>query len=72
MGKEIYLKSKEAAAYIGVCYRTMQTYIADGLIPCTKPAGRWLFKQRDLDAFMENINITPKQHKYEAKRNETS
>ncbi len=44
MSKETYMKSKEAAAYIGVCFRTLQTYIADGLIPCTKPAGRWLFK----------------------------
>ena len=51
---EIYLKSKKAAEYIGVSYRTLQTYIADGLIPCTKPAGRWLFKKRDLDAFLNN------------------
>ncbi len=54
MGKEIYLKSKEAAAYIGVCYRTIQTYIADGLVPCSKAGGRWVFKQRDLDAFLNN------------------
>lgn len=51
MAKECYMKSKAAAAYIGVSYRTIQTYIADGLIPCTKPGGRWLFKKRDLDAF---------------------
>ena len=54
MAKETYLRTKEAAEYIGVCFRTMQKYIADGLIPCTKPGGRWLFKKRDLDAFMEN------------------
>ena len=54
MAKETYLKTKEAAEYIGVCFRTMQNYIADGLIPCAKPAGRWLFRKRDLDAFMEN------------------
>jgi len=54
MAKEKYLRSREAAAYIGVCFRTLQTYIADGVIPCTKPAGRWLFKQRDLDAFLDN------------------
>lgn len=54
MAKETYLKTREAAEYIGVCFRTMQTYIADGLIPCAKPAGRWLFRKRDLDAFMEN------------------
>lgn len=56
MGKETYLRSKDAAEYIGVCYRTMQTYIAMGLIPCTKPGGRWLFKKRDLDAFLNNDN----------------
>ncbi len=56
MGKETYLRTKEAAEYIGVCFRTMQNYIADGLIPCTKPAGRWLFKKRDLDAFLNNEN----------------
>ena len=56
MGKETYMKSKDAAAYIGVCFRTLQTYIASGLIPCTKPAGRWLFKKRDLDAFLNNEN----------------
>ena len=54
MAKETYLGTKEAAEYIGVCFRTMQNYIADGLIPCTKPAGRWLFKKRDLDAFLSN------------------
>ena len=67
MGRETYLRSKEAAEYIGVCFRTMheyigvcfrtmQNYIADGLIPCTKPGGRWLFKKRDLDAFLNNEN----------------
>ena len=56
MVRETYMKSKEAAAYIGVCYRTMQTYISMGLIPCTKPGGRWLFKKRDLDAFLNNDN----------------
>lgn len=54
MAKETYLRSREAAAYIGVSFRTMQNYIADGLIPCTKPCGRWLFKKRDLDAFLNN------------------
>lgn len=54
MAREAYLRSREAAEYIGVCYRTMQSYIADGIIPCTKPAGRWLFKKRDLDAFLNN------------------
>ena len=55
MAKETYLKSKEAAEYIGVCFRTLQTYIAEGRIPCTKPGGHWLFKKRDLDAFLNNI-----------------
>lgn len=48
------LRVREAAAYIGVCYRTMQNYISAGVIPCVKPAGRWLFKKRDLDAFLNN------------------
>lgn len=51
-----YLRSREAAKYIGVCYRTLQNYIADGLIRCTKPGGQWLFKKSDLDAFMNNEN----------------
>lgn len=54
MGRESYLRTREAASYIGVCFRTMQKYIADGLIPCTKPGGRWLFKKSDLDAFLNN------------------
>ena len=52
--KDTYMRSKAAADYIGVCFRTLQNYIADGRIPCTKPAGRWLFKKRDLDAFLNN------------------
>ena len=47
MAKETYLKSREAAEYIGVCFRTMQTYIAEGRIPCTKPGGRRKKKKRD-------------------------
>lgn len=54
MKNEKYLKSREAAAYIGVCFRTLQTYISDGIIPCTKPAGRWIFRKSDLDAFLNN------------------
>ena len=47
-----YLRTKEAAEYIGVGLRAMQRYIADGVIPCVKPMGRWYFKKRDLDAFL--------------------
>ena len=54
MGKERYLRSRQAAEYLGVSYRTLQYYIADGLIPCSKPAGLWLFRESDLDAFMMN------------------
>lgn len=54
MGKETYLRSKAAAAYLQVSFRTLQNYIAQGLIPYTKPAGRLLFKERDLDAFLAN------------------
>lgn len=48
------MKTKEAAEYIGVGLRTMQRYIAEGVIPCTKPMGRWYFRKSDLDAFMDN------------------
>ena len=48
------MTTKQAAEYIGVCLRTMRTYIAEGIIPCTKPMGRWYFKRSDLDAFMNN------------------
>jgi len=48
------MRTKEAAAYIGVGFRTIQRYIAEGRIPCTKPAGRWYFRKSDLDAFMDN------------------
>lgn len=54
MAREVMMRTREAAAYIGVCFRTMQTYIADGVIPCVKPAGRWLFRKSDLDAFLNN------------------
>ena len=49
------VSENEGGCCIHQClFRTMQNYIADGLIPCTKPGGRWLFKKSDLDAFLNN------------------
>ena len=56
MAKETYLRSKAAAEYLGISYRTLQNYIAGGLIQCVKPAGQWLFKKSALDAFLNNEN----------------
>lgn len=43
---------KEAAEFLRVAYRTVQRYLADGLIPYTKPAGRVLIKEQDLIDFV--------------------
>lgn len=47
---------KEAAAFLRVAYRTVQRYLADGLIPYTKPAGRVLVKEQDLIDFVNMVN----------------
>lgn len=46
-----YVTIKEAAEWMRVSYRTMQRYIAEGKLPCTKPGGRVLIKEIDLEKF---------------------
>lgn len=46
----------EAAEFLRVAYRTVQRYLADGLIPYTKPAGRVLIKEQDLLDFVNMVN----------------
>jgi len=47
---------KEAAVFLRVAYRTVQRYLADGLIPYTKPAGRVLIKEQYLVDFVNMVN----------------
>lgn len=47
---------REAAEFLRVAYRTVQRYLADGLIPYTKPAGRVLIKEQDLIDFVNMAN----------------
>ena len=50
-----YLKTAEAAEFLGVSENTLRTWAANGVIPMHRnPAnGYRLFKQSDLDAFLK-------------------
>lgn len=50
-----FLKTAEAAAFLGVSQNTLRKWAASGSIPmCRNPAnGYRLFKRSDLDAFLK-------------------
>ena len=52
-----YVLTKEAAEHLGVSQNTLRAWAADGKIPVHRnPAnGYRLFKRRDLDAFLTEI-----------------
>ena len=47
---------KEAAEYLRVAYRSVQSYLSEGKIPYTKPAGRILINEQDLIDFVNLKN----------------
>lgn len=47
-----YLRTREAAEYVGYSVSGFRKLLAIGLIPYTKPAGRLYFRRSDLDMFM--------------------
>lgn len=51
-----FLTIKEAADYLRISYRTIQRYLADGRLPCVKPAGRVLINEQDLMNFIFMAN----------------
>lgn len=49
----IYLRTKDAARYLGVSNKTILRYARDGRIPCTKPGGKLAyFLITDLDLWV--------------------
>lgn len=49
-----YLRTKDAAEYLGVAIDTLRGYARDGLIPYSRPGGRLLiFSKADLDKWIE-------------------
>ena len=51
---EKYLNTKEAAKLLKVSVRTLRRYYENGIIPYTKPMGRYYFKKSQLTAFINN------------------
>lgn len=49
-----FLKTKEAAEYIGYSVSGFKKLVYKGIIPYTKPAGRLFFYKKDLDGFLSN------------------
>lgn len=60
--KEIYLTLDEAAEYCRVGKRTLQRYLAEGLLPYYRPGGgrRIVFWEPDLDAFLQQGRVEPR------------
>ncbi len=50
-GETLLLDSKEAAAYLGCCVASVQSYARRGRLPGQIVGGRWLFRQQDLEDF---------------------
>lgn len=53
-----YLTAPEAAAYLRIHRTTLNKYANSGRVQASKPAGRWLFEQDDLDAFVRGGSNT--------------
>lgn len=52
-GKQRYLRVVEAAKYLGVSRRTLDSYIAEGQIPHIRQAGVKRIDRADLDKWAE-------------------
>ena len=53
------LTMREAARYLGVCYRTMQRLIYERKIGFVKMYSEYRFRTEDLDKFIEKNYIKP-------------
>ena len=52
-----WLSSAEAARYLGVTTRTIQNWIAKGILPVSHPGRKLRFKRGELDAFLERYTL---------------
>ena len=43
---------REIQPMLGVTYRTLQSWVASGYLPCVKIGGRWKVKEADLQQFL--------------------
>lgn len=50
---ETYLNTGQAAAYLGIKERKLYELVAEGLVPCSKVTGKWLFPRAALDRWVE-------------------
>jgi excisionase family DNA binding protein len=57
------INTKEAAAYLGICYRTLQKLIYDRRISFIKIDSNYRFKMQDLDDFIEQSRISSVKNK---------
>ena len=48
-----YLNTDEAAAYLGIRERKLYELVANGVVPCSKVTGKWLFPRAALDRWIE-------------------
>ncbi len=53
------LTMREAARYLGICYRTMQRLIYERKIGFVKMYSEYRFRTEDLDKFIEKNYIKP-------------
>ncbi len=51
---ERYLNSKQAAKFIDVHVKTLLRFASEGVIPYTKPRGRYYFAKSHLIAYINN------------------
>ena len=53
------LTTDEAATYLRLSERKLYELVANGVVPCTKVTGRWLFPKVALDRWLAAGLITP-------------
>src|SRR5256886_3343511 len=53
------LTTDEAATYLRLSERKLYELVANGVVPCTKVTGRWLFPKMALDRWLAAGLITP-------------
>lgn len=53
-----HLTKKQAAEYFNVTMRTIENWIARGLLPAYKVGGRVVILEDDIDAAIQRIEVT--------------
>lgn len=48
-----YLNTEQAAGYLGIKERKLYELVAQGVVPCSKVTGKWLFPRAALDRWIE-------------------